>query len=154
MFYWGASCDRRNLLEHWQGWRSLDLHPREQIWVKLEDKLGRSVVHSKEILWAELQKTWENINVEVQTDEMLSCRKSMNQIIKVDINVCIFKVTAHMTIYTFMWFIWVCYFRFALYHNRYELSLCLLQVTDVTDVCLRWSNEMSGGWFGSITAEI
>lgn len=62
----------------------------------LEDKLGRSVVHSKEILWAELQKTWENINVEVQTDEMLSCRRWMNQIIKVDKNVRIFKVTVYI----------------------------------------------------------
>uniref|UniRef100_A0A4W6F418 Tc1-like transposase DDE domain-containing protein n=1 Tax=Lates calcarifer TaxID=8187 RepID=A0A4W6F418_LATCA len=37
----------------------------EQIWGKLENKLDRSIVHSKESLWLELQKAWDNIGVEV-----------------------------------------------------------------------------------------
>uniref|UniRef100_A0A673KIR6 Tc1-like transposase DDE domain-containing protein n=1 Tax=Sinocyclocheilus rhinocerous TaxID=307959 RepID=A0A673KIR6_9TELE len=42
-----------------------DLNPIEQIWGDLENKLDRSIVHSKESLWHELQKTWDNISVEV-----------------------------------------------------------------------------------------
>ena len=41
-----------------------DLNPVEQIWGVLEDKLDRSKVHSKETLWNEFQKTWNNTSVE------------------------------------------------------------------------------------------
>lgn len=36
--------------------QSPDLNPIEQIWGDLENKLDRSIVHSKESLWLELQK--------------------------------------------------------------------------------------------------
>ncbi len=42
-----------------------DLNPIEQIWAELENKLDRSIVQSKESLWLELQKAWDNISVEV-----------------------------------------------------------------------------------------
>ncbi len=42
--------------------QSLDLNPIELIWGELENKLDRSIVHSKESLWLELQN---NISVEV-----------------------------------------------------------------------------------------
>ena len=45
--------------------QSPDLNPIEQIWGELENKLDRSIVHSKESLWLELQKAWDNISVEV-----------------------------------------------------------------------------------------
>jgi len=45
--------------------QSLDLNPIEQIWGELENKLDRSIVHSKESLWLQLQKAWYNISVEV-----------------------------------------------------------------------------------------
>uniref|UniRef100_A0A673GJ32 Tc1-like transposase DDE domain-containing protein n=1 Tax=Sinocyclocheilus rhinocerous TaxID=307959 RepID=A0A673GJ32_9TELE len=45
--------------------KSPDLNPIEQIWGELENKLDRSIVHSKECLWFELQKAWDNISVEV-----------------------------------------------------------------------------------------
>ena len=45
--------------------QSTDLNPIEQIWGELENKLDRSIVHSKESLWLELQKAWDNISVEV-----------------------------------------------------------------------------------------
>ena len=44
---------------------SPDLNPIEQIWGELENKLDRSIVHSKESLWLELEKAWDNISVEV-----------------------------------------------------------------------------------------
>ncbi len=40
-----------------------DLNPIQQIWCELENKLDRSIVHSKESLWLELQKAWDNISV-------------------------------------------------------------------------------------------
>lgn len=40
--------------------QSPDLNPIEQIWGSLENKLDRSIVHSKESLWLELQKAWDN----------------------------------------------------------------------------------------------
>ncbi len=39
------------------------LNPIEQIWGELENKLNWSIVHSKESLWLELQKVWDNISV-------------------------------------------------------------------------------------------
>ncbi len=45
--------------------QSPDLNLIEQIWGELENKLDRSIVHSKESLWLELQKAWVNISVEV-----------------------------------------------------------------------------------------
>lgn len=45
--------------------QSTDLNPIEQIWGELENKLDRSIVHSKESLWLELQKARYNISVEV-----------------------------------------------------------------------------------------
>ncbi len=45
--------------------QSPDLNPIEQTWGELENKLDRSVVHSKESLWLELQKAWDNISVDV-----------------------------------------------------------------------------------------
>ena len=45
--------------------QSPDLNPIEQIWGELENKLDRSIVHSKESLWLELQKAWDNIRAEV-----------------------------------------------------------------------------------------
>uniref|UniRef100_A0A3B4UGX7 Uncharacterized protein n=1 Tax=Seriola dumerili TaxID=41447 RepID=A0A3B4UGX7_SERDU len=45
--------------------QSPDLNPIEQIWSELENKLDRSIIHSKESIWLELQKAWENISVEV-----------------------------------------------------------------------------------------
>ncbi len=45
--------------------QSPDLNPIEEIWGELENKLYRSIVHSKESLWLELQKAWDNISVEV-----------------------------------------------------------------------------------------
>ncbi len=46
--------------------QSPDLKPIEQIWGELENKLDRSIVHSKESLWLELQeKAWDDISVEV-----------------------------------------------------------------------------------------
>ncbi len=45
--------------------KTLDLDPIKQIWGELENKLDRSIVHSKESLWLELQKAWDNISVEV-----------------------------------------------------------------------------------------
>ena len=45
--------------------QSPDLKPIKQIWGELENKLDRSIVHSKESLWLELQKAWDNISVEV-----------------------------------------------------------------------------------------
>ena len=45
--------------------QSTDLNPIEQIWGELENKLDRSIVHSKESLWLEFQKAWDNISVEV-----------------------------------------------------------------------------------------
>ena len=45
--------------------QSPDLNPIEQIWAELENKLDRSIVHSKESLWLELQKAWDKISVEV-----------------------------------------------------------------------------------------
>ncbi len=45
--------------------QSLDLNPTEQIWGELENKLDRSILHSKESLWLELQKEWDNSSVEV-----------------------------------------------------------------------------------------
>ncbi len=44
--------------------QSLDLNTIEQIWSVL-DRVYRSDVHSKERLWLELQKAWDNISVEV-----------------------------------------------------------------------------------------
>ncbi len=46
--------------------QSPDLNPVEQIWGELENKLDTSAVHSKESLWLELQKAWDNISVDVQ----------------------------------------------------------------------------------------
>lgn len=152
--YWRSTRDRRNLLEHWQGWRSLDLHPREQIWVKLEDKLGRSVLHSKEILWAELQKTWENINVEVQRDEMLSCRRRMNQIIKVDKKCLYFQGHCiYDNIYIYM------VYSSPLFQicsvSQQVWAFAVFAAGDRCDRCLPWMIKWDvGGWFGSITAEI
>ncbi len=37
----------------------------KQIWGELENKQDRSIVHSKESLWLEMQKAWDNISVEV-----------------------------------------------------------------------------------------
>ena len=31
----------------------------------MENKLDRSIVHSKESLWLELQKAWDNVRVDV-----------------------------------------------------------------------------------------
>uniref|UniRef100_A0A3B4VHU2 Tc1-like transposase DDE domain-containing protein n=1 Tax=Seriola dumerili TaxID=41447 RepID=A0A3B4VHU2_SERDU len=45
--------------------QSPDLNPIEHIWSELENKLDRSIVHSKESIWVELQKAWGNISVEV-----------------------------------------------------------------------------------------
>ncbi len=45
--------------------QSPDLNPIKQIWGELENKLYISIVHSKESLWLELQKAWDNISVEV-----------------------------------------------------------------------------------------
>ncbi len=45
--------------------QSPDLNSIEQIWGELENKLDRSILHSKESLWLKLQKAWDNINVEV-----------------------------------------------------------------------------------------
>ncbi len=39
--------------------------PIKQIWGELENKLDRSIVHSNESLWLELQKAWDNVSVEV-----------------------------------------------------------------------------------------
>ncbi len=44
--------------------QSPDLNPIEQIWGELETKLDRSIVHSKESLWLELQEAWDDISVE------------------------------------------------------------------------------------------
>ncbi len=44
--------------------QSPDLNPMEQIWGELENTLDRYIVHSKERLWLELQKAWDNISVE------------------------------------------------------------------------------------------
>uniref|UniRef100_A0A8C1P7P1 Tc1-like transposase DDE domain-containing protein n=1 Tax=Cyprinus carpio TaxID=7962 RepID=A0A8C1P7P1_CYPCA len=44
--------------------QSPDLYPIEHIWGELENKLDRSIVHSKESLWLELQKAWGNISDE------------------------------------------------------------------------------------------
>ncbi len=59
----GTTCDWRHLLKHWK-LESRDLSPIEQIWGELENKLDRSIVHSKDSLWLELQKAWDNISVE------------------------------------------------------------------------------------------
>ncbi len=56
--------------------QSPDLKPIEQIWGELENKLDRSIVHSKESLWLELQKAWNKISVEVlwkYIDTMSEC---------------------------------------------------------------------------------
>ncbi len=45
--------------------QSPDLNPIQQIWCELENKLDRSIVHSKKSLWLELQKECDNISVEV-----------------------------------------------------------------------------------------
>ncbi len=45
--------------------QSPDINPIEQIWGELENKLDRSIVYSKESLWLELQKAWDNISFEV-----------------------------------------------------------------------------------------
>lgn len=45
--------------------QSLDFNLIEQIWGKLENKVDRSIVHSKESFWRELQKAWENTGFEV-----------------------------------------------------------------------------------------
>uniref|UniRef100_A0A8C2KDT2 Uncharacterized protein n=1 Tax=Cyprinus carpio TaxID=7962 RepID=A0A8C2KDT2_CYPCA len=45
--------------------QSPDLYPIGHIWGELENKLDRSIVHSKESLWLELQKAWGNISDEV-----------------------------------------------------------------------------------------
>ncbi len=45
--------------------QSPDLNPIKQILGELENKLDRSIFHSKESLWLELQKAWDNISVEV-----------------------------------------------------------------------------------------
>ncbi len=45
--------------------QSPDLKPIEQICGELENKLDLSIVHSKESLWLELQKAWDDISVEV-----------------------------------------------------------------------------------------
>ncbi len=45
--------------------QSPDLNPIQQIWGELENKLERSIVNSKESIWLELQKAWDNISVEV-----------------------------------------------------------------------------------------
>ncbi len=48
--------------------QSPDLNLIEQIWGEFENKLYRSIVHSKESLWVELhelQKAWDKISVEV-----------------------------------------------------------------------------------------
>ena len=45
--------------------QSTDLNPIEQIWGELENKLDRSIVHSKESLWLEFQKAWDHLSVEV-----------------------------------------------------------------------------------------
>lgn len=110
-------------------------------------RVGRSVLHSKDPKSFGLSCRRLERTLMLKSREMRYCpaEGEWTKLLKRIKNVCIFKVTVYVTIYTFMWFIWLCYFRCALYHNRYELSLCLLQVTDVTDVCLRWSNEMSGG---------
>ena len=45
--------------------QGLDLNPIDQIWGKLENKLDRYIVHSKESLWLELEKAWDHLSVEV-----------------------------------------------------------------------------------------
>ncbi len=45
--------------------QSPDLNRIKQILGELENKLDRSIFHSKESLWLELQKAWDNISVEV-----------------------------------------------------------------------------------------
>ncbi len=50
--------------------QSPDLNPIEQIWGKLENKLDRSIVHSKESLWLEFQKALYDISVEVNILEI------------------------------------------------------------------------------------
>ncbi len=45
--------------------QSPDLNPIKQILGELENKLDRSIFHSNESLWLELQKAWDNISVEV-----------------------------------------------------------------------------------------
>ncbi len=44
--------------------QSPDLNLIEQIWGELENKLDRSIVHSKESFRLELQKALDNISVE------------------------------------------------------------------------------------------
>ncbi len=46
-------------------WKTEKSNPIEQIWCELENKLDRSIVDSKESLWLQLQKAWDNISVEV-----------------------------------------------------------------------------------------
>lgn len=94
-----------------------------------------------------LGRAAEDLRGHLKSRELRCCPAAgeWTKLLKWITKVCILKVGVYMTIYTLMWFIWVCYFRFALSHNRYGLSLCLMLVTDGTDVCLRWSNEMSGG---------
>ncbi len=57
----GTTRDGRNLLD--RPIQSPDLNTIEQIWGELENKLDRSIVHSKESFWLELQKAWDNISV-------------------------------------------------------------------------------------------
>lgn len=45
--------------------QSPGFNPIKQIWDELGNKLDRSIVHSKESVWLELQKAWDNISVEV-----------------------------------------------------------------------------------------
>ncbi len=46
--------------------QSLDLNPTEQIWGEFENNLDRSIVHSKEHLWLELQKALDNFSVVIR----------------------------------------------------------------------------------------
>jgi len=43
----------------------LCVNPIEQVWGELENKLDRSIVHSKESLWLHFQKEWDNMSVKV-----------------------------------------------------------------------------------------
>ena len=64
--------------------QSLDLNPIEHIWGEVERRLRKAdiFIKNKDILWEQLQQTWNNIEVNVCTKLIETMPKHINDVLK------------------------------------------------------------------------